>query len=444
MIGIRRVLLISFLLMSSVNLFAQKINFKTIDKGLKPIMRMVDDEPKISYVLENGSAGEVKLATYISANKGFSTEKLETFNLYGPAIIDVFDDNLYMCFHNHGLNGGGLNVLYEDGNNWLSMDASNEGHDGWDSDIKVLTENKIFTSSIDAIPFNGLGLEFSSFNGSSWTVDTVGTTTMNYGYGTSLEIDGTEKPHIFYFNSTSGALEYASKESATWNIDTIDSVGVTGYYPVSVIKNDTLIVAYLQKITANKAAVKLAVETVTGHWVITAIDTISDYDFSLMGRRPLDIYQGDSLHVVVTSSKKMIEYAFDEKYIKAYSNVVLEVKNQDSVLVQMTSFEKDESGFKHFCTALKINGEENIYYGTNRTGFYSALDLWSAIKVYPNPVENYMNISGVGGVASLYDSRGVEVLEIDLDYDNNVNMSFLSPGIYYLKSNNYYAKILKK
>lgn len=407
-------------------------------------MQLVNDEPVISYVLESGSLGEVKLATYLPLSKGFKKEKLANFNLYGPANFDVFNDAVYLIFHDHGLNGGGLNFLSEELSEWISMDASNEGHDGWDSDIKVLESNKIFTSSIDAIPFNGLGLEFSSYDGTSWKTDTVGTTAMNYGYGTSLEIDDLENPHIFHHNTTSKALEYAYKENNKWNIDTIDSIGEAGFYPVSVMKNDIPIIAYLSKVSNTEAAVKLAIETSRGVWGISILDTISNFDFTLMGRRPLDIYLGDSLHIVAASTKQLKEYVLGKDYVFDRSDVILKLDDQDSSFSQTASFKKDEEGFKHYTIGLILSGEENIYYGTNRIGFYNIANSWNVINIYPNPVTNYLTIEGVSGNVSLYNSMGVEIFKIDLELINKIDLSFLSAGVYYLKSNNKYASIIKK
>jgi hypothetical protein len=216
MIGLKSItgfVLIAFISLTSK---AQDISCNYIYKGMKPIMNLINDNPVISYVLENGASGSVKLATYNSVTKIFDIETISMNNLYGPAYFDVYDDKPYLSFHDHGLNGGGLNVLSEDLSVWNSMDASNLGHDGWDSDIKVLDDDKIFVSYVDGIAFGGLGLEFSSYDGVDWMIDTVGTTTLRYGFGTSLEIDSNEDPHIFYYNSTSTALEYAYKNNGVW------------------------------------------------------------------------------------------------------------------------------------------------------------------------------------------------------------------------------------
>ncbi len=428
----------------SLNIFAQDINFQFVDKGMKPIMNLANDQPVVSYVLENGAAGSVKLAVYDTSSSSFNIEELAMLNLYGPAFFDVFDNKPFLSFHDHALNGGGLNILNEDQLNWSSMDASNDGHDGWDCDIKVLGLDRMFVSYIDAIPFNGLGLEFSSYNGVDWKVDTVGTTTMDYGYGTSLEIDSNEDPHIFYYNSTSTSLEYAYKLNNIWIIDTIDSTGNVGFYPISVLKNDTPIVAYLKSINTTEAEIRLATKSTLGDWVVNVIDTLSDFNFALMGKQPIDIDLKDDLFIVCSSTKQVKEFIVDVDFMIMKETLIWDITDQDSTFSQTVSFENDSVGFKHFTVGLIINAEENIYYGTDKKTPNNVVGVRDVINVYPNPFTDHVIINGVQGGVFVYNSMGVEVFKTDLDLSNKINLSFIAPGVYYLKYNNSYASVVKR
>jgi hypothetical protein len=125
-------------------------------------------------------------------------------------------------------------------------------------------------------------------------------------------------------------------------------------------------------------------------------------------------------------------------------SLVYDLSNGDSTFSQTVSFENDSKGSRFFTVGLIINGEENIFYGTDKDGTDNVGDIWNVINICPNPFEKSITINGVKGDVFVYNSIGVEVFKIDLDSRNNIDLSFLSPGIYYLKSNNKYGSVVKK
>jgi hypothetical protein len=192
------------------------------------------------------------------------------------------------------------------------------------------------------------------------------------------------------------------------------------------------------------AEVKLATKFSLGGWDIISIDTLYDYNFSLMGKQPIDIDLKDDLFVVCSSTKKVKEFVLGADLKIKSESLIYNIIGLDSSLTQTVSFENDNNKFKHYTVGVMINGEENIYYGTNKIFPDNVDDFWNVIEVYPNPFTKDLIINGVSENVSLYNSLGAEVLKIDLSLSNKIDFSFIAPGTYYLKSNNSYAPIIKR
>jgi hypothetical protein len=68
---------------------------------------------------------------------------------------------------------------------------------------------------------------------------------------------------------------------------------------------------YLKSISSSEVEVRLATKTTLGQWNINIVDTLGDYNISLMGKQPLDIDLKDDLFVVCSSTKKIcFRYGF--------------------------------------------------------------------------------------------------------------------------------------
>lgn len=423
-----------FIAFTGINCQAQDLVWMNLGVGQKPKMALQANEPSISYFKEDATIGFVSLAKFNNVTKVFDHEKMLDGNFYGPAYIDVYDDELFFVFHNHDLNGGGASVVFSDGVNWIEEDGSNLGHDGWDSDIKVFGNDEIYVSYIDAIPFSGLGLEFSSFNGIQWEVDTVGTTTMDYGFGTSLEMMDNGAPSVLYYNSTTDALEKATKNNSVWDVIQLDTIGSPGFFPVTCKEVDTIYVAYYNRIGGRSAELKIGKLTPNDQWETHVLDTLIDVNFSLKGRCPIEILKTQSNLRIVASDEKVIKQ-YEVSYALQFENEVdiFKVMNTDTVLMQTVSYEVDNQSYDHYSFSYVKNNTEHIYYGTNRPGIgFDELQSNQQLSIYPNPVESSFSIN-VDGVVFIYDSKGGLVKVADAVKDGWVDVSEMSAGYYFLK-----------
>jgi hypothetical protein len=104
------------------------------------------------------------------------------------------------------------------------------------------------------------------------------------------------------------------------------------------------------------------------------------------------------------------------------------------------------SGSMHWefdATAGGIYDSGRIYYST-LTNIYEIKNE-SEIKIYPNPVLNYINVNIQSeGLIKLYSMDGKELKEFTGKIGNNrINLSQYSNGLYFISFNNSFEKILK-
>lgn len=73
-------------------------------------------------------------------------------------------------------------------------------------------------------------LLLTSFNGSSWSTQTVDSTVADVGEFTSIDLDSSGNAHISYYDATNTALKYASFNGSTWTLETVDNSAAVGKY----------------------------------------------------------------------------------------------------------------------------------------------------------------------------------------------------------------------
>ncbi|MGA2298802.1 MAG: T9SS type A sorting domain-containing protein [FCB group bacterium] len=65
------------------------------------------------------------------------------------------------------------------------------------------------------------------------------------------------------------------------------------------------------------------------------------------------------------------------------------------------------------------------------------LDKKGTTSVFPNPALDFITISGYAGTAIIYDIIGKEVWRGNFGAKENINISKLQTGLYYIKINNH-------
>jgi hypothetical protein len=89
---------------------------------------------------------------------------------------------------------------------------------GWDTSLELDATGRPHISFYD---FTSGDLKYARWDGTRWNIQAVDT--MNdVGEYTSLALDAAGNPHISYFNVTNGNLKYARWDGAKWTISTAD------------------------------------------------------------------------------------------------------------------------------------------------------------------------------------------------------------------------------
>ena len=93
---------------------------------------------------------------------------------YGPLSIAVDQSGTpHIPWHNHDQEDEAYGVL-SDGQ-WATQIVHHDGHDGWDNSLALDSAGRPHTASIDPSQFGSQsGVEYATFDGSSWSVEEVG------------------------------------------------------------------------------------------------------------------------------------------------------------------------------------------------------------------------------------------------------------------------------
>lgn len=74
------------------------------------------------------------------------------------------------------------------------------------------------------------GLRYASFDGTAWTIETVDSGSF-IGQYTSLVLDGSGQPHIAYYDGGNHNLKYARHDGSGWHTETVDNGANVGSFP---------------------------------------------------------------------------------------------------------------------------------------------------------------------------------------------------------------------
>ena len=148
----------------------------------------------------------------------------------GKTITVTFDENIQA-----GANYAQITLKDNNGNDAAFTKSINNAVLTIDPDSN-LNYNLIYTVTIPAGAIKDMvdnattgdsSFSFTTENtGSTVTVDSAN----NVGQYTSIKLDGSNYPHISYYDVTNADLKYAYKDGSGWHTETVDSTGTVGLY----------------------------------------------------------------------------------------------------------------------------------------------------------------------------------------------------------------------
>ena len=121
------------------------------------------------------------------------------------------------------------------------------------------------------------GLKYARLTVTGWELERVDTSPTGVGEFSSLAIDDSGRPHIAYNTGTGANLRYAFFTGTEWLKETVDSIGVVGYYCSIALQSGTT--AYISYMNGSPTIdLKLAWQS-GGGWQFEMVDTLGNTGF---------------------------------------------------------------------------------------------------------------------------------------------------------------------
>jgi hypothetical protein len=328
--------------------------FYTVASGTKPSLDLDSGgNPHIAYILET-TTGWVRYASWNSGTMGFDTATVNNGNFYGPPSMKMDRNDIPgVNYHRHTPVPEQMYATMV-GTSWTNTPIASDNHDGWDNSLEYDSNNLPRTSSIDPVTLGGTastGVEYAVFNGTTWTVESIGSTLIEYFTSTSLELDANDNPHITYYDSNTDDLMYATKNAGVWTITPVDTDGDVGRFSsLRLDGNGNPHISYYRHLGDSVGIVKYAAWNGSA-WEISDVDTL--HRVFLSGARNItslhfDTYDnpdpGDA--VISYGDEKTLNFArrTNGQWVKER---IVDVNNESTLLGQVNSLAVSALGDIH-------------------------------------------------------------------------------------------------
>ena len=318
------------------------------DNGAKPSLAVEPQgTPHIAYMLED-MPGFVKHA--MLTPEGWSISTISTGYFYGPLDIRVDrQGSPRIYWHNHDTENQAYAALVD--GQWEVHDVDHPGHDGWDGNLAIDSKGLPHTISIDPSQFGSLsGVEYANFDGTSWTVEEVGSGPTPYEFGTGIALDSQDRPHVVWFDDSTQDLRYAIKDGGSWNISTVDSEGDVGRFPsLALDEQGNPSISYYEQTGGSQGYIKHA-RWDGSKWDIQRIDKLDSVFLGHFGARKTNslVLGTDDRPIVAYSDEQVIRVAWRDG---SRWNLETVLTVEDPPLGQQVSLAVDGSGVLHLTFA---------------------------------------------------------------------------------------------
>jgi hypothetical protein len=117
-----------------------------------------------------------------------------------------------------------VKYAWHDGTTWHIQTVDSEGSVGWYTSLALDGSGRPHISYCLYDPGNYIcdDLKYAWHDGADWRIETVDSEGW-VGYYTSLALDGSDRPHVTYWDTGNYDLKFTSYDGMAWHIETVDS-----------------------------------------------------------------------------------------------------------------------------------------------------------------------------------------------------------------------------
>ncbi len=234
-----------------------------VGEGAKPVLALDSGgTAHIAYMFES-QPGWVRYASVSpDATSASAPSEIATGYFYGPIGIALKDDATpQVVYHDHDLED---QVLAEarSGGNWSLSTMINDGHDGWYNSIVTDDAGNAHTASFYPSGFNGLGVFYGVFDGTSWTTELAAPGSFDYAGGVSIALGDNDTVYIAYFDDGAGVAKLARRKGVDdWEEIIVQPKGTlieSGRFPKLAMVGDTVHMVFLARDTESSGTIRYA------------------------------------------------------------------------------------------------------------------------------------------------------------------------------------------
>jgi len=202
------------------------------------------NRPHISYYSYD-DGGTLKYARWTGTSWAIERPNTSATNI-GQYSSLALDGNDYPIIGYYHAGPADLGMSQWNGTQWTHSFIDNSAASvGWYCSLKLDRTN----GNPRAAYFNTTddGLVFASWNSVSWDISTVDTAGI-VGEFSSLALDAAGNPHIAYYDQTNRHLKYAAWNGSAWSVQTVDTSTDTGRYAsIAIDRDDRPRIAYFHR-----------------------------------------------------------------------------------------------------------------------------------------------------------------------------------------------------
>jgi len=228
--------------------------------------------------------------SYASSTDGWSIEQIIEGYFYGPIGLDFDPGGIpNIAYHDHqnprfDPKLGDLTHAVRTAGGWQTSPAHDDGHDGWDSTIRIGSDGVVRAAGVDPSQFGSTdGVEYYELVDGEWKVEAIGSGPVEYEWNVDLQIADDGTLGISYFQSTDLDLMFASrKPGGVWQIETVASDGDVGRFSSFAFDRDGS--AHISYWNADTSMVEYATNS-SGAWTNSEVAGLDGVEIDMEGAR---------------------------------------------------------------------------------------------------------------------------------------------------------------